>query len=182
MFELLFIVALVAWLALSFIEFLASLPAAGTIFTAAFVVPLLAAWRLRRWQDRRLLIFLRGAGKPLPPQRFYWPRTRHLLGRTVVWSLAVAAVAWPVALAWPARTGADVEAIAGWCATVLAFLATSEFLACSWLYLRASQRFNKLKPGFIGWMRRGLYRLSDNHEFLAEEPLPRRKRTRESVY
>lgn len=180
MFELLFIVAFVAWLTFSFIEYLAGLPAAGTIFTAAFAVPLLAAWRSRRWQKRRLLTFLRRAGKPLPPHRFYWPRTRRLLGWTMAWSLIIAAAAWPVALTWPARPAVDT--LPGWGAGFLAILATSEFLACASLYLRASQRFNKLKPGFIGWMRRALYRLSDNHEFLAEEPLPRRRRAKESIY
>ena len=67
-------------------------------------------------------------------------------------------------------------------AAVAAIASLTELAAAVWLYFRASQLFDNLAPTALGWLRVGLYRLSDNHEFLGEEPLPRSKRVRESIY
>ncbi|MFM5984996.1 MAG: hypothetical protein ACKO9I_06670, partial [Sphaerospermopsis kisseleviana] len=63
-----------------------------------------------------------------------------------------------------------------------AILALGEALACGWLYIRASHWFDRHAPSLVGWMRRMLYRISDNHEFLGEEPFPRERRHREKVF
>jgi len=91
-------------------------------------------------------------------------------------------VAWPVALLHPAEWSADGASLAGWLAGAAGIIALAEACAALWLYVRASQRFDRLAPRAVGWLRRGLYRISDNHEFLGEESLPREKRRRESVY
>jgi len=65
---------------------------------------------------------------------------------------------------------------------LFAILAAAEVFAAGSLYLRASHWFDRHAPGFVGWARRALYRLSDNDEFLGEEPMPREKRRREKVY
>lgn len=182
MVELLFLVALVAWIVISTLEYLAGLPAAATLAAAALLLPVLAAARLRALIRARRLDFLLGDRRPLPPERFYWPVVRSRLGWRFTLAAALAAAAWPVAIACPARLSADPYSLTGWTAGALAISGLAEAFACGWLYVKASQRFNRLKPGFIGWLRRGLYRLSDNHEFLAEEPLPRRRKERESVY
>ena len=119
---------------------------------------------------------------PLPPERFYWPATRRWLGRRTILAAVLSAAAWPAAVLWPARTSLDPASLAGWIAAFVAITTLAEAAAGLWLYVKASQRFNRQTPGLIGWLRRGLYRLSDNHEFLGEEPLPREKRKREAVY
>jgi hypothetical protein len=119
---------------------------------------------------------------PLPPERFYWPATRRWLGRRTVLAAGLAAAAWPAALVWPARNVPDAASLAGWIAGFIAITALAEAAAGLWLYVKTSQRFNRQTPGLVGWLRRGLYRLSENHEFLGEEPLPREKRAREAVY
>lgn len=183
MLELLFLVALVSWAVISVLQYLAALPAAPTLMAAAIVVPVLGFLRTRSMAKKRgISCARRKARAPLPPERFYWPATRRWLGRRTVLAALVAAATWPVALLWPARLGLEADSLTGWIAAALAIAALAEAAAGLWLYVKTSQRFNRQTPGLIGWLRRGLYRLSDNHEFLAEEPLPREKRQREAVY
>ena len=183
MLELLFIVALISWAIIGLLQYLAGLASAPTLLAAALVVPLLSLWRSRALARAGRVEFVRrGRRRPLPPERFYWPSTRRWLGRRTLLATAVAAVAWPVTLLWPARFSLDPEATVGWLSALAGIVALAEATAGIWLYVKTSQRFNRQTPGVIGWLRRGLYRLSDNHEFLGEEPLPREKRRREAVY
>jgi hypothetical protein len=183
MFELLFIVAMVTWALISIVQYLAGLPAAPTLLAATILLPALTWWAVRRLRRGPRLEAVAGRrGTPLPPERFYWPATRHWLGWRSSAAAVLAAAAWPTALWWPARASIESDSLLGWSAAVLAITATAEAAASLWLYVKTSQRFNRQTPGLVGWLRRGLYRLSDNHEFLGEEPLPREKRVRESVY
>jgi hypothetical protein len=183
MLELLFLVALISWAVISLLQYLAGLPAAPTLLAAALVVPALAYWRVRGLARAGWIKPpSRRSGRPLPPERFYWPATRHWLGRRTIIAALVAAAAWPAAIIWPARTVMAWSSASGWAIAAAAMIALAEAAAGLWLYVKTSQRFNRQTPGLIGWLRRALYRFSDNHEFLGEEPLPREKRTRESVY
>jgi len=182
MLELLFVVALLSWAAINVLLYLASLPAAYTLLAGALAVPVLT-WVLARWLVRwHGLDFLRSARRPVPPERFYWPGARRRLGIGTVAAGLLALASWPVALVWPAGNIIDAPSLTGWIAGALAIFATARLLAGLRIYIKASQRFDHLAPGLVGWLRQGLYRLSDNHEFLGEEPLPREKRVRESVY
>lgn len=182
MFELLFIVALVAWAVMTCLECLAGLSAAPTLAAAALIWPFLIVWRTRALARSGRIEFVRTQRRPLPPERFYWPAARRKLGaRTALGALA-GALAWPLALGWPARWAVDTASVTGWVSAAIGILAVAEAVAGVWLYVRASQRIHHLAPSALGWLRLGLYRLSDNHEFLGEEPLPRQKRARESVY
>ena len=183
MLELLFLVAIISWGVISVVQYLAALPAAPTLLAATLLVPVLALTRGRQIARRCSIHLGRGRRRmPLPPERFYWPATRRWLGRRTILAAGIAAAAWPAALVWPARNVPDAASLAGWTAAVVAITALAETAAGLWLYVKTSQRFNRQTPGLVGWLRRGLYRLSDNHEFLGEEPLPREKRVRESVY
>ena len=183
MLELLFLVALISWAVVSVLQYLAALPAAPTLLAAAIIMPALGLVRVRTIAGQRRIDFSRRKLKaPLPPERFYWPATRRWLGRRTLLAAILAAATWPVALIWPAQANLDPHSVLGWVAAALAIAALAEAAAGLWLYVKTSQRFNRQTPGLIGWLRRGLYRLSDNHEFLAEEPLPREKRKREAVY
>lgn len=183
MLELLFLVAIVSWAVISTVQYLAALPAAPTLLAATFLVPVVAFVRGRRIARRRNIQLGRDKKRPpLPPERFYWPATRRWLGRRTILAATLAAAVWPAAILWPARTSLDPVSLAGWIAALVAITTLAEAAAGLWLYVKTSQRFNRQSPGLVGWLRRGLYRLSDNHEFLGEEPLPREKRTREAVY
>ena len=179
MIELLFLVALAAWLAISALQYMAGLPAAGTLFVAAIMVPCWLA-HMPALARSGCLGFIHGTRRPVPPERFYWPIVRRGLGwRTAVCS-SLAAAAWLAALTHPALL--DPATIPGWLSGAAAIVMTAEASAAAWLYVKASQRFNHLKPGVLGWIRLSLYRLSDNHEFLGDEPLPRQKMERVAVY
>jgi hypothetical protein len=180
--ELLFLIALAAWLFFSALEFILSLPCAPTILAGVLLVPVVCALRWRPLLRANGLSRLDGRKPPLPPERFYWPVRRRLLGLRVIFASLVAAAAWPIACLWPAGPGGGATSVAGWLSGVSAILATSEACAAGWLYLRASHWFDRHAPRFVGWIRRGLYRLSDNHEFLGEEPFPVERRRREKVY
>jgi hypothetical protein len=182
MLELLFLFALIAWAVITAFEFLASLPAGPAILPALLIVPVLAAVRANSIARARRLGFLHRRGRPLPPDRFFWPSTRRHLLRRAVLAAPVAAFMWALVLLRPQRLGPDAGSLAAWLAALVGTVAAAEALAAAAVHLRASQRFDPLAPGFVGLLRRGLYRLSDNHEFLGEEPLPREKRRRESVY
>ncbi len=182
MFELLFIVALIAWGVISVLQYLADLPAAPTLLAAAVAVPALAAWRVRVLARQGRIAFVSTRRRPLPPERFYWPATRRRLGKRTLVCSALATASTPAAIIWPADWSTDPASLTGWITAAIAIAALSEAAAGTWLYVRASQRFDHLAPAALGWVRRGLYRLSDNHEFLGEEPLPRQKRVRESIY
>ena len=93
-----------------------------------------------------------------------------------------ALILWPVALIWPARGSVEVLSLVGWASGFFSVLALAEALASGCLYVRASHWFDRHAPNFVGWTRRLLYRLSDNHEFLGEDPLPRERRRREKVF
>jgi hypothetical protein len=182
MFELLFLIAMITWAFITLIQYLAGLPAALTLLVATLAVPLLAYSRARTMARRHGLTTNRRAGPPLPPERFYWPATRHWLGWHCTLAALAAALAWPVTILWPARPAIDTASLLGWVSAMAAIIALAEAVAGLWLYVKTSQRFNRQTPTVIGWLRLGLYRISDNYEFLGEEPLPREKRVRESVY
>jgi hypothetical protein len=183
MLELLFIIALISWAVISLLQFLAGLDAASALLAAALIVPVLALRRARALAFTGHVDFVcSGRRRPLPPERFYWPSTRRWLGRRTLAAAIVAVAAWPLALLCPARASLAWDSLGGWFFSAAGMAALAEAAAGLWLYVKTSQRFNRQTPNLIGWLRRGLYHLSDNHEFLGEEPLPREKRKRESVY
>lgn len=180
--ELLFIIAFIAWVVITVLQYLAGLAAAPTLLVAVLAVPILALGRSRVLIRRAHLEFASARRRPLPPERFYWPSERRRLGWRIGLATFAALVAWPVAILWPARWSVAAGSATGWVAAALAIASLAELAAALWLYFRASQLFDNLAPTALGWLRVALYRLSDNHEFLGEEPLPRRKRVRESIY
>lgn len=182
MLELLFLVALLSWAVISAFEFLAALPAGPAIVPALIALPVLAALRARMIVRARQLDFIDYRRRPIPPERFFWPSNRRHLVQRAAAASAMAVLMWTLVLLRPQRLEPDAASLAAWLAALTGTLAAAEFLAALAVHLRASQRFDPLGPGIVGLLRRGLYRLSDNHEFLGEEPLPREKRQRESVY
>lgn len=182
MLELLFLVALVAWAVISAFEFLAALPSGPALVPALIALPVLAAVRARMIVQARQLDFINRRRRPVPPERFFWPTTRRQLLKRAAAASAVAFLMWTLVLLRPQRLEPDAASSAAWLAALVGTLAAAEFMAAMAVHLRASQRLDPLGPGLVGLLRRGLYRLSDNHEFLGEEPLPREKRQRESVY
>jgi hypothetical protein len=182
MFELLFLVALLAWLFFSALEFAMSLPCAPTLIAACLLVPPSAVLRYAAMVRQHCLGRIHAGVQPVPPERFFWPLARRRIGRRAGLALSAALLLWPVAVFWPAGWEASPPSLLGWTAGALAIAALGEALASTCLYIRASHWFDRHAPNFVGWMRRLLYRMSDNHEFLGEAPLPRERRRGEKVF
>ncbi|MEY3479489.1 MAG: hypothetical protein RIQ71_264 [Verrucomicrobiota bacterium] len=182
MLELLFFIAFVAWLFFSTLEFVLSLPCAPTLIAASALVPLLAIARHAALAREHHLERLRPGSQPVPPERFFWPLARRRIGLKLGTAFACATVFWPVAVIWPAGSELNMTSLAGWISGALAIVSLGEVLACGWLYISASHWFDRHAPSFVGCARRMLYRISDNYDFLGEEPLPHERRDREKVY
>ena len=181
MFELLFLCGVFGLMLGAIWEYVTALPAFPTIVVGCATIPLLAwADYLRRARD----LALRGMSRhrpPGPPERFYWTRGRSRLRATLGWSAALALVAWPVAILFPADLAATRSAVVGWTAGALAILASARCWSSGIAYVRASQWFDKMAPWAVGFCRRSLYRLSENPDFLAPED-PRRREEEKSIY
>jgi hypothetical protein len=181
MFEILFIMGALGLLLGHFLQYLSSLHAFPTLLVAFFFIPLLARGDYLDLLERFRLEGLAEDRLPVPPERFYWTLQRSRLRQAVCWLPVVVALAWFVALRWPAALELNVASAAGWGAGVLAVLASARFLAAATLYVRASQWFDKMAPWAIGLYRTTMYRISENPDFLGPEN-PQRKEEEKSVY
>lgn len=170
MVELLIIFAMFGWLLVTIAQFLSSLAAFPTICVAAVLVPafgVIGANRLLRAMDLEFLLSRRAF---LPPERFYWPRKAKLLWRAFLIATALAVVSWSCALFAPARPAVDLISILGWISGAAAVISSAAAAAVLWVFFRGSQRYDRLTPSLVGAARRFMFWLSDNYEFLGEEP------------
>ncbi len=182
MFELLFIFGAVAWLVLTAFEWLSALEAFPTIVAGLVGVPILAVWTYGRLLARLKLDGLWSRRILLPPERFYWPGQARSLRRKAAAMLVGAAVAWSVAISFPAAIHWTLASVVGWVGGALALGLSAGGTARLAIFVRGSQRFDPLTPLAVGALRRWMFWISDNYEFLGEEPEVRRKRERESIY
>lgn len=182
MVELLIFLALLGWGIVSTVEFLASLAAFPTLIAAAIAVPVLAALGYEHLLARHRLEFLRTKRKFLPPERFYWPTQARGLRRWMVGFVLLALIAWPAAIYFPAMLSANPESLLGWIAGLCAITGSGLAFSYGWLFFRGSQRFDRLTPAVIGALRRFMFRISDNPEFLDEEPETAKQVNKKSVY
>lgn len=182
MFEILFIFGAIAWLVLTAIEWLSTLEAFPTIVVGIVGVPLLSVWAYGQLLAGLQLEVLQKHRKFLPPERFYWPGQARGLWRMALAMLVGGVVAWSVAIWWPASASWGVGSIVGWVSGAAAVALSAGGMARLAIFLRGSQRFDPLTPIAVGALRRWMFRISDNYEFLGEEPEVRRKRERESIY
>jgi hypothetical protein len=182
MVELLIFLALLGWGVGIVIEFLSTLAAFPTLVAAALFIPVIAVLSYGRLLRIHRLEFLQSTRKFLPPERFYWPTQAARLRREMVISLLIALVAWPAAITFPAAVSFDIGSVTGWLCGAVAILSLALATARIRLFLKASQRFDRLTPWAIGSIRRFMFWISDNYDFLGEEPEISKKRAKESMY
>lgn len=182
MVELLIFLALLGWGVVSVIEFLAALAAFPTLVAAVVSVPVIALLSYGRLLRIHQLEFLKTARKFLPPERFYWPTRAARLRRETIIFLLITLVAWPTAIIFPAALSLQIGSMTGWVCGVVAILSLALATSRLWVFLEGSQRFDRLTPWAIGSVRRFMFWISDNYDFLGEEPEVSKKRTKESIY
>ncbi len=181
MFELLFLCGVFGLMLGAIWEYVTALPAFPTILVASAAIPLLAWADYLRLVQRLELGGMSRRRAPVPPERFYWTLGRGQLRTMLIYSSALALVAWVAAIKFPAAFEPTKTAVAGWTAGAVAIVASARFWSSVIAYVRASQWFDKMTPWAVGFCRRSLYRISENPDFLAPDN-PERREKEESVY
>ena len=73
----------------------------------------------------------------------------------------------------------SVTSVAGWLNALAGILTLTRVISTGALYFQASQWFDASSPTVVGLLRRAMYRLSDNYEYLRPT---RRDPEKEEVY
>ncbi len=179
MVEVLAIFACLGWLVALFCGWLSSLPFFPALVTGAIGLPVLAIydyfnlgrrWRLRGWRTRRV---------PVPPERFYWAMQHVRLRGTIFWTGLGTLVAWWNVVSMPAEASWEPSSLLGWANALAGTWTGARLLSTVLLFVRASQWFDAMSPNVVGLLRRTMYRLSDNYEYLGDQ---RRDPEKEKVY
>lgn len=179
MVEVLAIFGFLAWLFKVFYEWLSSLPVFPAIAIAGVLVPIFVIWDYqylsRAWNLRGIF----AKRDPIPPERFYWSAQEPKLRAMVMWLSVAAVAAWWNAATLPAGGLLDVESVVGWMNALVGILAASRVISLVALFFQASQWFDSMTPNLVGLLRRAMYKLSDNYEYLGQK---RRDHEKEEVY
>jgi hypothetical protein len=179
MIGVLVIFGFIGWFFLMLLQWLSTLPIFPAIVAAGLLCPVLVArdysrlthtWKLRGILSKR---------DPIPPERFYWTIQRPRLRRMIILFSIPSALAWCNAAILPASLDIDLASIAGWLNAFLGMLTLSHVISATTLFFKASQRFDVMTPPLVGLLRRAMYKLSDNYEYLAYK---KRDPEKEEVY
>lgn len=179
MVEVLAIFGVLGWLLVIVTEWLSGLPFFPAILMGAIAIPLMAMheygvlgrrWRLRSWLLRPF---------PIPPERFHWMIERRRVRRAICWNAVAFAASWWNVVNLSAELTIDPFSMLGWANALTGTYTGARLLSSVVLFVRASQWFDAMSPNVVGLLRRTMYRLSDNYEYLGEQ---RRHPEREEVY
>jgi hypothetical protein len=179
MVEVLAIFGFLAWLFEVSYEWLSAQPAFPAIALAAILIPIFVAWEYRYLSRAWNLHGMFAKREPIPPERFYWPAQERKLRFLVMWLSAVAVSAWWNAATLPASGQLNFVSVAGWMNALVGTLAAARVISLVALFFQASQWFDAMTPNLVGLLRRAMYKLSDNYEYLGQK---RRDREKEEVY
>jgi hypothetical protein len=179
MVEVLIIFGLLGWLFLTFLEWLSTLPVFPAVVTAAVLCPILSARDylrlIRTWKLRGIY----SSRDPIPPERFYWVVQRAKLQRSIILFTVPCVLAWCNAALLPASLDANIASIVGWMNSLVGILTLSRVVSATALFFKASQWFDAMSPTLVGLLRRAMYKLSDNYEYLGQK---KRDAEKEKVY
>jgi hypothetical protein len=177
MVEVVVICGLLGWLFLTFLESLSSLPFFPAIVIATVICPVLSsrdylnlsqAWKLQGISSKR---------EPIPPERFYWRTQKPRLRRVICFSGILTALAWVNVAMLPASWEVNPVSVVGWLNALVGIVTLSRVISAATLFFTASQWFDSMSPRFVGLLRRAMYKLSDNYEYLGpKRPDPEKEK------
>ncbi len=176
-FEILFIIGVLAWMMELLFEYLFPLPVFPTLLTALLSIPLLT------WLDYQVALpgnFLDGVGHdraPVPPEFFQWNLVRPRWRRQIILCAILMPVGWIPIFWFSARLDLSLSSLTGWFCGLLAIGSTSMLLSRLSLYFRVAQWFDEMTPRIAGWFWNLMYRISDNPEFLPEKSIPEKEKS-----
>ena len=179
MVEVLVIFGLLGWVFLTFLEWLSTLPVFPAVVLAAVLCPILGTRdylrRTRTWKLRGIY----SNRDPIPPERFYWIVQQVRLRRSIILFTIPCALAWCNAALLPASLEVSLASIMGWLNSLVGILTLSRVVSTTALFFKASQWFDAMSPTLVGLLRRAMYKLSDNYEYLGQK---KRDPEKEKVY
>lgn len=179
MVEVLVIFGLLGWLFLTFLEWLSTLPVFPAVVLAAVLCPILSTRdylrRTRTWKLRGIY----SNRDPVPPERFYWIVQQVRLRRSIILFAIPCVLAWCNAAVLPASLDPNPASIMGWLNSLVGILTLSRVVSATALFFKASQWFDAMSPTLVGLLRRVMYKLSDNYEYLGQK---KRDPEKEKVY
>jgi len=179
MVEVLAIFGLLGWFFFTLLEWLRTLSVFPAVIIALVVCPIVTVqdysslirnWRLSGMSANR---------DPIPPERFYWSAQLPRLRRRIFFFGLCSVLAWGNAAILPASMNATVSSVVGWLNAAVGIMASSRATSTTILFFKASQWFDAMRPNVVGILRRAMYRLSDNYEYLGQK---RRNPEKEEVY
>jgi hypothetical protein len=179
MVEVLAIFGLLGWLLLTLLEWLRTLSVFPAVIIGLVVCPIVTvedySSLIRNWRLGGVV----ANRDPIPPERFYWFAQLPRLRRRIFFFGLCSVLAWGNAAILPASMNATVSSLVGWLNAAVGILALSRATSTTILFFKASQWFDSMHPGVVGILRRAMYRLSDNYEYLGQK---RRNPEKEEVY
>lgn len=173
------ILGLIGWLLLASLVWLQSLGVFPAIVMGFVICPILGlrhyhfatrTWRLGGMAAKR---------EPIPPERFYWSIQLPRLRRRIYFFGFCSVLAWFNAATLPASLDVTVPSLTGWLNAAVGILSVSRTASTAILFFNASQWFDAMRPNVVGILRRAMYRLSDNYEYLGQK---RQDPEKEEVY
>jgi hypothetical protein len=179
MVEVLVIFGLVGWLFLTFLETLSRLPFFPAIVAAAVLCPFLGSrdyWNLSQAWNLRGVCAKRD---PIPPERFYWVAQKARLRGVILRFGILSAFSWSNVVILPASSDLNLASVFGWLNALVGIMTLARVISAATLFFKASQWFDAMSPRFVGLLRRAMYKLSDNYEYLAPQ---KRDPEKERVY
>ena len=179
MVEVLVFFGLLGWLFFALLEWLRSLSVFAAIVIACVICPIVAAsdyrFIIRTWRLNGMI----ANRDPVPPERFYWSAQLPRLHRRICFFGLCSVLAWANAAILPASLDTTAPSLVGWLNVLVGILAVGRTASTVVLFFRASQWFDPMRPGLVGILRRAMYRLSDNYEYLGQK---RKDPEKEEVY
>jgi hypothetical protein len=179
MVEVIAIFGFLGWLFLALLGWLRSLSAFPAIMLAFVLCPLLTmrdySFVRKNWRLGGVL----SGRSPLPPERFYWPAQQCRLRRRIWFFGCCSILAWANAVLLPASMETTLSSITGWLNAAVGIFALSRTAGAIILFFETSQWFDAMRPNVVGILRRAMYRLSDNYEYLGRK---RKDPEEEEVY
>jgi hypothetical protein len=179
MVEVLVIFGLISCIFLALLQWLSSLAVFPALVAGAILSPLLS---IRDYGYLVRALGLHGSlakRDPIPPERFYWPAQKRRLGQLFLLCMFLSFSAWCNTAILPASSEMNVASVTGWLNAVAGILTLTRAISTATLYFRASQWFDASSPKVVGLIRRAMYKLSDNYEYLRPT---KRDREKEEVY
>lgn len=176
MFEILFIIGVMAWLMELLLEYLFPLPVFPTLLTALLSIPALTYLDYHIALTRQYLTGVEQERSPVPPEVFRWNLVRPHWKKQILASALILPLGWLPIFWFPAQLEASFSSFIGWICGAIAIFSTSILFSRLTLYFRVAQWFDEMTPRIAGWFWNMMYRISGNHEYLPQKKEPEKEK------